>query len=214
MTASATLVPNNTPQGVPLGLVDAKGDLIAGTGPDAVDRLPVAAGDWQGLVSRSTAATGLDWAGEVIKANFFDQTVSSTSFANSNQISFPVVGGAGYRIQGCIFAFSAATTTGMKLAVNAAVAATFLRFGMISQITQGAAGAASTFAANTAVAYDAATVLSASVLGTTAATPTFARLHGFYVPSGDTTLFLRIAGEAAASITYMTGSWMSLTRCA
>jgi hypothetical protein len=44
----------------PIGTIDAKGDLYAGTGPDATSRLPVGA-DGEVLSSDSTAPAGLKW---------------------------------------------------------------------------------------------------------------------------------------------------------
>lgn len=47
--------------GIPPSVVDAKGDLIAATGPDVVTRLPVGAAG-QALVVDATTPTGLKWA--------------------------------------------------------------------------------------------------------------------------------------------------------
>jgi hypothetical protein len=49
-----------TAGGISVGLFDAKGDLLAGTGADAVSRLPVGT-DNQILIADSTQATGLRW---------------------------------------------------------------------------------------------------------------------------------------------------------
>lgn len=203
--------PENTPQGIPLSTFDAKGDLIVGSADNAIGRF-AAGSDFTQLVSRAGATNGVEWGGRIIKFKPSNQSVSSTSFANDSDLQFPVVSGGCYAIEGYLYVFSAATTTGAKIAVNANQAATSLIFGAIGQITQGSSGAASTFFGNTAVAYNAATTLGASVVNTSSANPSVILLHGFYTPSADTTLILRIAGEAAASITYMAGSWMALTR--
>jgi len=47
--------------GVPIGVVDVKGDLIAASGPDAVARLPVGT-DGQHLAADSTQTLGVKWA--------------------------------------------------------------------------------------------------------------------------------------------------------
>jgi hypothetical protein len=44
----------------PIGTIDARGDLYAGTGNDATTRLPVGA-DGQALVANSATTTGLEW---------------------------------------------------------------------------------------------------------------------------------------------------------
>jgi len=46
---------------IPVAIVDAKGDLVAATGPDTVARLPVGA-DGQVLTADSTQAAGVKWA--------------------------------------------------------------------------------------------------------------------------------------------------------
>jgi hypothetical protein len=56
-----TTVFNNASAGILKTVVDAKGDLIAGTASDTVARLAVGTND-QVLVADSTAATGLKWA--------------------------------------------------------------------------------------------------------------------------------------------------------
>lgn len=60
-TAIDTTVFNNASAGIAKTIVDAKGDLIAGTASDTVSRLAVGTND-QVLMADSTAATGLKWA--------------------------------------------------------------------------------------------------------------------------------------------------------
>jgi hypothetical protein len=55
-----TTVFANASAGIPKTIVDAKGDLIAGTASDTVARLAVGSND-QVLIADSTAATGLKW---------------------------------------------------------------------------------------------------------------------------------------------------------
>jgi CheY-specific phosphatase CheX len=62
--------------------IDAKGDLIAGTGADAFSRLAVGATGGMGLMVDSTAATGLVWKG-AISASVYNSTafvVANTTF--------------------------------------------------------------------------------------------------------------------------------------
>lgn len=190
-----------------------KGALVTATAAGVPAALAAGA-DFTQLISRAGAANGVEWGGLVTKYKTAAQSVSATTFANDTHLQFPVVSGAVYTIEGYIYAFATATTTGMKLAVNLTAAPTQLIFGAIGQITQGASGAASTFFGNTVNARDAATTLGASVVGTAVTTPSVALLHGLVQPSANDTLILRIAGEAAASITYMAGSWMRLNRVA
>jgi hypothetical protein len=55
-----TTVFNNASAGIPKTIVDAKGDLIAGTASDTVSRLAVGT-NGQALIADSTAATGMKW---------------------------------------------------------------------------------------------------------------------------------------------------------
>ena len=142
-----------------------------------------------------------------------DQSVSSTTLADDTHLSY-VLGTGRYRLDGCLWVFSGATTTGAAISLNGSstVATNGLRFSAIGQITQGASGAASTFFGNTITGYEAATIVGASVVGTSAATPSLILLKGYLNLSGAGTLILRIAAEVAASITYMEGSWMQVTK--
>ncbi len=62
-------------------IVDAKGDLIAATGADAVARLAVSATDGHVLKAASGEATGLQWQGqsEVIVVAISDETTAITT---------------------------------------------------------------------------------------------------------------------------------------
>ena len=71
-----------TSPGIAATIVDAKGDLIAATGADAVSRLAVGT-NGQVLIADSTAATGLKWgaAGKVLQVV---QGTTSTSMATTS----------------------------------------------------------------------------------------------------------------------------------
>jgi hypothetical protein len=78
--------------GIPATIIDAKGDLIAGTAADTAARLAVGT-NGQTLVADSTAATGLKWATasgggkvlQVVTATYSTQTTTnSLSFVDTN----------------------------------------------------------------------------------------------------------------------------------
>ena len=84
-------IPINGTAAIQSTIVDAKGDLIAGTGSDAVARLAVGANDTV-LTADSSEATGLKWAAaagggkvlQVVQATYATATtVASTSFTDT-----------------------------------------------------------------------------------------------------------------------------------
>ena len=77
----------NTPGvGIQPSIVDAKGDLIAGTAADAVGRLAVGTNGQQ-LVADSTASTGLKWDNPSGLVHIETQTISGTPSAiNFNNV--------------------------------------------------------------------------------------------------------------------------------
>ena len=81
--------------------IDAKGDLIAGTGADAFARLAVGSND-QVLIADSTTATGLKWGTSssggmtlISTTTLTGSTVSLTGFSGYKQIMLVVVGAYG-----------------------------------------------------------------------------------------------------------------------
>jgi hypothetical protein len=72
--------------------IDAKGDLIAGTGADAFSRLAVGT-NGQALVADSTAATGLKWASASSGLNF----IARTSFSAVASQAFDSVFSSTYK---------------------------------------------------------------------------------------------------------------------
>jgi hypothetical protein len=76
----------NTPGvGIQPSIVDAKGDLIAGTAADAVGRLAVGTNGQQ-LVADSTASTGLKWDNPSGLVHIETQTFSAVSAVNFNSV--------------------------------------------------------------------------------------------------------------------------------
>jgi pectate lyase len=75
-------IPINGTAAIQSTIVDAKGDLIAGTGSDAVARLAVGANDTV-LTADSSEATGLKWAAAASwKFNFI---INNIIFNSNNQ---------------------------------------------------------------------------------------------------------------------------------
>jgi pectate lyase len=75
-------IPINGTAAIQSTIVDAKGDLIAGTGSDAVARLGVGANDTV-LTADSSEATGLKWAAAARwKFNFI---INNIIFNSNNQ---------------------------------------------------------------------------------------------------------------------------------
>jgi len=76
----------NTPGvGIQPSIVDAKGDLIAGTAADAVGRLAVGTNGQQ-LVADSTASTGLKWDNPSGLVHIEQQAVGAVSALNFNNV--------------------------------------------------------------------------------------------------------------------------------
>lgn len=163
-------------------------------------------------VELNGGGTGSQSIGPVIARKTAGQTVSATSLADDTHLSLPVMANAEYEIEVTLWVTAAATTTGAAVSLNGPASPTFLQFSAFGQITQGASGAASTIFMGSATAYN-TILLGASVASTTV--PSMVVIKG-YLSNGATAgnLVVRIAGEAAASITYRQGSMMRLTRIA
>jgi lysophospholipase L1-like esterase len=150
--------------------------------------------------------------GTITRVKAADQQVAVTSFTDDIHLQFPVVAGGRYLIEGVLWAQASPATTGPRVSINGSVAASLLRFNAFGQITQGANGAASSFFGGQAItAYDANTLVGASMPGNNVPTPIF--LDGFLVVGAASGLIaLRLASEVASAISYLQGSWMRLTR--
>jgi hypothetical protein len=90
-----TTVFNNASAGIPKTIVDAKGDLIAGTASDTVARLAVGTND-QILMADSTAATGMKWATPAAPsagANWSLLNSGGTSLSGSDLVTISGISG-------------------------------------------------------------------------------------------------------------------------
>jgi len=101
--------------------IDAKGDLIVGTGADAFSRLAVGATNGMVLTVDSAEATGLKYAvpatPPTIKSvrKSSDQTVtSSTTLVNDSQLKFAVAANETYIFQAWLYTYAADATPDIK----------------------------------------------------------------------------------------------------
>lgn len=101
--------------------IDAKGDLIGGTGADAFARLAVGT-NGQVLTADSTAGTGLAWATPAVAPTIksvrksSDQTVtSSTTLVNDSQLKFAIEASATYTFQAWLYVYAADATPDIKV---------------------------------------------------------------------------------------------------
>jgi hypothetical protein len=101
--------------------IDAKGDLIGGTGADAFARVAVGT-NGQVLTADSTAATGLAWAtpaaAPTVKTvrKSSDQTVtSSTTLVNDSQLKFAVAANETYIFEAWLYTYAADGTPDIKV---------------------------------------------------------------------------------------------------
>ena len=101
--------------------IDAKGDLIGGTGADAFARVAVGT-NGQVLTADSAAATGLAWAtpatAPTIKTvrKSSDQTVtSSTTLVNDSQLKFAIAANETYIFEAWLYTYAADGTPDIKV---------------------------------------------------------------------------------------------------
>lgn len=168
---------------------------------------------WDGTnwreVSRSYS-TSVD--NPVVVRKTADQTAALITLADDTHLQVPVAANGEYIIEVCLFVTSAATTTGAAVALNGPASPTAITYTAQGQMTQGAAGAASTVFMGGSTAYN-TILLGASVPSTTV--PAQITMQGYLVNGANAgTLVVRLAAELAAVITYRRGSWMRVTRVA
>jgi hypothetical protein len=125
--------------------IDAKGDLVPGTGADTFARLAVGANDTV-LTADSSTATGLKWAAPATSAPTFRGTFSSSttiSVGTAKTVYVMAVGGGGGGQSGCWNSFGAITQGfqgGVGGCSGMVTFASFLASGTLT-ITIGAGGA-------------------------------------------------------------------------
>lgn len=120
---------------LPVSIIDAKGDLIAGTAADTASRLAVGVND-QVLRAASGQSTGVEWAYGLPRYVILgsDSPVSSTAFANAG-IAFSLVASASYFVEYFLHLDTNATTVGIKLALNSGDAGTTIWLGQFNPTT-------------------------------------------------------------------------------
>ena len=97
--------------------IDAKGDLIAGTGADAFSRLAVGANTYL-LTADSAEATGLKWAAPAAGASGLTLIGSPTTFTTSSAVSVNNCFSATYDNYRIMLKLSAATGSGTEMLVR------------------------------------------------------------------------------------------------
>jgi hypothetical protein len=113
--------------------IDAKGDLVVGTGADAFSRLAVGATNGMVLTVDSAEATGLKYAvpatAPTIKPvrKSSDQTVtSSTTLVNDSQLKFAVEASATYIFEAWLYTYAADGTPDIKVTFTGPAGSTVL----------------------------------------------------------------------------------------
>jgi len=108
--------------------IDAKGDLVVGTGADAFTRLAVGATNGTVLTVDSAEATGLKYS-KFIQAvrKSSDQTVtSSTTLVNDSQLKFAVAASETFIFQAWLYTFAADGTPDIKVTFTGPAGSTVL----------------------------------------------------------------------------------------
>jgi len=113
--------------------IDAKGDLVVGTGADAFSRLAVGATNGMVLTVDSAEATGLKYATPTAPPTIktvrksSDQTVtSSTTLVNDSQLLFAVAASETYIFQAWLYTFAADGTPDIKVTFTGPAGSTVL----------------------------------------------------------------------------------------
>lgn len=146
--------------------------------------------------------TGIPSSGITGKRKASSESFSSTSFADSTGLTFPVAASTRYGFVFYVYYFTNATTVGIRLAINGPAGATG-RFGVI--MSTAAAGD------NVNTGISQGTALDTAILSTAAgpgASPAVAIVSGSMDVAGTSgTLALRHASETATATTIEQGSW-------
>jgi hypothetical protein len=142
--------------------------------------------------------------GSITKWKTADQSSSSTAYVNDTHLQFPVDIGT-YIVNGTLFGFSAATTTGQKISFNGPTTSQ-IRYSVLFQT------AASTMTLVGAIVYDSPNTVSGSIASNTGLLPSVNLVSGFFIFTAAGTLSLRIASEIAAQTTFEAYSFLTLKR--
>lgn len=197
--------------GIPATLLDAKGDLIAASAADTAARLAVGTNGFM-LVPDSSQATGLRWNGRATCRKTGNEALSSTSYADSTNMSLPLLASKNYVFRYVIFYTTNATTVGIKLALKGPASCTCYA-GIFASITLGTTTSAATIVAGVQASGDISTDLPmlepATGPGTTA---TMAVIEGVINNGANAgNLILRHASETATATTILVNSYGELT---
>jgi hypothetical protein len=197
ISALTALTGANVADGDLLVAVDVSDTTMAASGTDK----KVAISD---LVAALQAARNLPV--HVHRTSDFAST-DNVNLADVTNMAFSMLASATYAIEYNIFTVSAATTTGLVLGLNAAAAATYVRY------------ATYTPTSGTATFYGGATAYNTAIVatGTKSTTePSLVVMRAYVVNGGsDTTLQLRMRTEVSGSAaTIQRGSWGRCTRLA
>lgn len=98
-------------------IFDAKGDLAVGTGADTAAKLSVGTNDFF-PVADSAAATGIRWNGRATCRKTGDESKSATAYADSTNMTLPLLANKNYAFKFLIFYTTNATSVGIKLAIK------------------------------------------------------------------------------------------------
>lgn len=139
-----------------------------------------------------------------------DQTVSSTSLADDTHLKVPIVASGAYFFEATYWWTAAATSTGIAVSVNGPASPTYVIFGLVAPASALSSGTNTAAIGVGATAYN-TILLTLNTPSTTV--PYMATMSGFITNGANSgTLAMRVAGEAAANITYKAGSWLRVTR--
>jgi hypothetical protein len=191
------------------GLVDAKGDILAGTADNTLARLAVGSVNGQIIVADSSTASGLKWVEPPLRTlmTTTNQTINegAGTYVDITGLTFPVTSGNNYAFKFYIVFRSAATTTGYKVSVNCPTG-TLDFFCTHQTIANSATVGVATWLQRHSVTRDDMTTLTATI---TANVDLVVMIEGRYLCTENGTFAARFANELAANtdITVRTGSY-------
>jgi hypothetical protein len=123
-----TTVFANAGAGIAKSIVDAKGDIIAATAADTVDRLAVGANDTV-LTADSTTATGLKWATAAASTNYTLLNAGGTALTGASTITVSGISNQDKLLIIVTSASSTAASAGMSIRFNADSGNNYYQYG-------------------------------------------------------------------------------------